>query len=113
MPAWSVLSDGIILNVRLTPKGGRDAIDGVETMADGNAVLKARVRAAPAEGEANAALLRLLAKELDVAPRSVELVAGATARMKRLKITGDAAALGAALAKAMSERGKAKSGVKV
>ena len=38
---------GIALAVRLTPKGGRDAIDGIETLADGRAVLKARVRAAP------------------------------------------------------------------
>ena len=50
--------DGVVVTVRLTPKGGRDAIDGIETLADGRAVLKVRVRAAPSEGEANAALCR-------------------------------------------------------
>ena len=50
-------ADGIVLAVRLTPKGGRDSIDGVDTLADGTVVLKARVRAAPSEGEANAALV--------------------------------------------------------
>ena len=62
MPPWSVVPGGIMLTVRLTPKGGRDAIDGIETMADGSAVLKVRVRAAPTDGEANAALIKLMAK---------------------------------------------------
>ncbi len=47
---WSVAGGGVTLIVRLTPKGGRDAIDGVETLADGKTVLKARVRAGPMEG---------------------------------------------------------------
>ena len=88
-----------MIAVRLTPKGGRDAIDGVEQLADGRSVLKARVRAAPSEGEANAALIRLLAHSLDVTPRNVDLVAGATARLKRVKVAGDSSALAAALAR--------------
>ena len=96
---WQVLADGLALTVRLTPKGGRDAIDGIEHMADGRAVLKVRVRAAPTEGEANDALVRLLAKSLGVAARQVTLVAGATARIKRLKIDGAGPALMAALAR--------------
>jgi uncharacterized protein (TIGR00251 family) len=99
MLPWLVVPGGIMLTVRLTPKGGSDAVDGIETMADGRVVLKARVRAAPSDGEANAALVKLVARTLGVAPRAVELVAGDTARIKRLKILGDAAALGAALEK--------------
>jgi len=90
---------GVMIAIRLTPKGGRDAIDGIEQLADGRSVLKARVRAAPSEGEANAALIKLLAHSLDVTPRNVDLVAGATARVKRVKIAGDPGALAAALAK--------------
>jgi len=40
--AWSAAPNGVSINVRLTPKGGRDSIDGIETMSDGRAVLKAR-----------------------------------------------------------------------
>jgi len=96
---WSVAPDGVIVTVRLTPKGGRDAIDGVETLADGHVVLKVRVRPAPHEGAVNDALCRVLAKALGVAPGRVEIVSGATSRLKRLKIVGDASAIGAALEK--------------
>jgi uncharacterized protein len=96
---WSVSHDGVSLAVRLTPKGGRDAIEGIEQLADGRNVLKVRVRAAASEGEANAALIKVVAKALDVAPREVSLVAGATARLKRLKITGTGRTLAAALEK--------------
>ena len=97
--AWSVTPDGVLIAIRLTPKGGRDGIDGVATLSDGRTVLKARVRAAPREGEANAALGRFLAKALGVPPRDVAIVGGATSRIKRVKVTGDAAALTAALEK--------------
>jgi uncharacterized protein YggU (UPF0235/DUF167 family) len=90
---------GLSVTVRLTPKGGRDAFEGIERLADGRAVLKARVHAAPSEGDANAALIRLIAQALDVAPRQVTLAAGASARIKRLTIAGDGAALAAALEK--------------
>lgn len=96
---WQVMAGGLVVTVRLTPKGGRDAIDGVEQMADGRSVLKVRVRAAPIEGEANAALVRLLAKSLGVAPRHVSLVAGTTVRIKRLEIAGAGPALAAVLAR--------------
>ena len=96
---WSALAGGVALSVRLTPKGGRDAIDGTKILADGRSVLKARVRAAPSEGEANTALLRLLAKAVGVPPRDVALAAGATARIKRLIIAGDPPTLIAALEK--------------
>ena len=96
---WSAVAGGVALAVRLTPKGGRDAIDGIELLADGRSVLKARVRAAPSEGEANTALLRLIAKAVGVPPRDVTLSAGATARVKRLTITGEPPTLIAALEK--------------
>jgi uncharacterized protein YggU (UPF0235/DUF167 family) len=94
---WRIEPDGLTLLVRLTPKGGRDVVEGVESLADGTVALKARVRAAPHEGAANAALIKLIASVLAVAPRRVHLVAGATARLKHLKIDGDGAKLAAAL----------------
>jgi len=92
-PPWTSTPDGLLLTVRLTPKGGRDALDGIAQLADGRAVLKARVRAAASEGEANDALVRLIARTLAVPPTSVSLIAGETARIKRIKIAGNAGAL--------------------
>jgi uncharacterized protein len=94
---WVAAADGVILTVRLTPKGGRDSIDGIEAAADGKVVLKVRVRAAPSEGEANDALVRLIAKSLGVPPRAVILISGHTSRVKRLKIAGPAIALAESL----------------
>ena len=94
---WVQLADGVALDVRLTPRSGRDGIEGVERRADGRLVLKARVRAAPFEGQANDALCRLLAHELGLAPRQVEIAAGEGARIKRLRIAGDPRMLDAML----------------
>ena len=101
---WRLSKSGVVVSVRLTPKGGRDAIDGIAALADGRAVLKARVRAAPSQGEANAALGRLVAKTVGVPPRDVILIAGATARIKQLEIAGDARAVMAALEKIAASR---------
>jgi uncharacterized protein len=90
-----------VLTVRLTPKGGRDAIEGIDQMADGRSVVKARVRAAASEGEANAALVSLIARTLAVPPSRVTLIAGAAARIKRLNVTGDTGAIAAALERIM------------
>jgi uncharacterized protein len=76
------------LAVRLTPRGGRDAVDGWATDAEGRRLLKARVCAPPVEGEANAALVKLIAKILGVARSAVTIAAGETARVKVLQIEG-------------------------
>jgi uncharacterized protein len=96
---WTVVAGGLSVVIRLTPKGGRDELGGIEQLSDGRSVLKARVRAAPSEGEANAALVALLARSLKVAARDVSLTAGATARIKRLSIAGHGPTLAAALEK--------------
>jgi uncharacterized protein (TIGR00251 family) len=96
---WTLANGGVTISVRLTPKGGRDAIDGTVQLADGRCVLKARVAAVPSEGEANTALLRLIAKAAGVPPRDVTLVAGATSRVKQLAISGHGPTLIAALEK--------------
>ena len=100
---WSLLAGALSVSVRATPKGGRDAIDGVAERSDGQSVLKARVRAAPTDGEANDALVRLLAKTVGVAPRAVTLLQGAAARNKTFRIEGDPARLAAALERALGE----------
>ena len=96
---YRVARDGIDIFVRLTPKAARDAIEGVESTADGRAHLKARVRAVPEKGKANQALVRLLAETLGVPAAAVSVVAGDTARLKTLRISGDAHALAQAAAR--------------
>jgi uncharacterized protein len=86
---------GLRLLVRVTPKSSGDVLEGIERLADGTAVLKARVRAAPNDGKANAAVVALVARRLEVASRTLHLAAGATSRIKRIDIDGDADRLAA------------------
>jgi uncharacterized protein (TIGR00251 family) len=86
---FQVFGDHLNVSVRLTPNGGRDAIDGIEHDADGACYLKARVTAVPEKGKANNALVSLLAKALKHPKSSVAVISGDTARKKILRIDGD------------------------
>jgi uncharacterized protein len=83
--------------IRLTPKAGRDEIDGIMRLPDGSVLLKVRVTAAPSEGAANDSLIRLLARQFGLAPRDVTLVGGAASRIKRVRVEGDPSAVVTAL----------------
>lgn len=98
---WRRLSDGLAVSVRATPKGGRDCIDGIVAVGDGQCALKVRVRAAPADGAANDMLVRLLAGAVDVPRSSITLLQGAAARLKTFRIAGDAAKLAATFEQAL------------
>ncbi len=76
------------LAVRLTPRGGREALDGWAVDGDGRPYLKVRVAAPPVEGAANAALIAFLAKTLGVPRTSLAIVSGAGARLKLIDIAG-------------------------
>jgi uncharacterized protein len=94
---WRPASGGISVALRVTPRGGRDGIDGIETLSDGRSAVKLRVRAVADGGEANRAVIKLLAKALGVPKAKVRLVSGTTSRLKQVAIDGDPATLGAAL----------------
>jgi uncharacterized protein (TIGR00251 family) len=83
--------------LKLTPRGGRDAIDGWAQDASGKRHLKARVSAPPEDGKANKALIELLAKSLDIPKSSIRVAAGETSRLKTIEIDGDRARLEARL----------------
>ncbi|WVT72987.1 DUF167 domain-containing protein [Sinorhizobium chiapasense] len=88
-PAFTAHGDHVRLTVRLTPNGGRDAIDGLEAAADGEEHLRVRVSAVPEKGKANQALIAFLAKKLGLAKSKLSLISGDTQRKKILRIDGD------------------------
>lgn len=94
---WRVVAGGVLLDVRVTPKSGRDAIEGVEALSSGQAVLKLRVRALPTDGEANDAVIALVAKSLKLPKSNLSLERGGTSRVKTIRIAGDAAVITSAL----------------
>ena len=94
MDPWRYSTEGISVALRVTPRGGRDDIDGVEMLANGKSVVKVRVRAIAEGGEANRAVTELLAKALGVPKRNVRLLAGATSRLKQVAVDGDPRRLG-------------------
>ena len=83
--------------VRLTPKGGRDRIEGWWTDSAGQAALKARVAAPPEDGKANIALIALLAGALEVRKSDIRIASGASSRVKMIEIEGDEGQLSARL----------------
>ncbi|KRA64505.1 hypothetical protein ASD89_20615 [Caulobacter sp. Root656] len=82
------MSSGLRLAIRLTPRGGREAVDGWAVDGEGRPYLKVRVAAPPVEGAANAALIAFLAKTLGVSRSSVTLASGAGARLKLIDVVG-------------------------
>ena len=79
----SAAAGGTLLDVRVIPRAPRSAVAGVR---DG--ALLVRLAAAPVDGEANDALLTLLARALDVPRRDLAIVAGARSRRKRIEVAG-------------------------
>src|SRR5437762_9821741 len=97
MDPWRYSTQGISVALRVTPRGGRDGIDGLETLADGRTVVKVRVRAIAEGGEANRAVTELLAEALGVSKRDVRVQSGMTSRLKQSAVAGDPQELGGAL----------------
>ena len=75
----------VSVRVRVTPRGGRDAVVGYRA-ADG--VLLLRVAAPPVDGAANRACVELVAEVFGVKRGQVTLAAGKTAREKQFTIAG-------------------------
>ncbi len=94
---WRFSVHGISVALRVTPRGGLDAIDGIETLANGRSVVKIRVRAIAEGGEANRAVIELLARALHVPKSHVRVLSGATSRLKQVAVDGDPSRLGDAL----------------
>ena len=104
MDPWRYSTGGISVALRVTPRGGRDDIDGTETLANGRSVVKVRVRAIAEGGEANRAVTEMLAKALGVPKESVRILSGVTSRLKQVAVDGDPRILGEALRKMTAAR---------
>ncbi|MCI4662127.1 MAG: DUF167 family protein [Neomegalonema sp.] len=77
---------GTLLIVRVTPRGGRDRIDGIGVDAAGRAQLNLRVSAPPDAGAANEAVLKLLAKQLKIRKSALGIRSGHSARVKQIAL---------------------------
>jgi uncharacterized protein YggU (UPF0235/DUF167 family) len=101
---WRFSTQGISVALRVTPRGGRDAIDGIETLANGRSVVKVRVRVIAEGGEANRAVTELLAKALGVSKAKVRILSGVTSRLKQVAVDGDPKILGEKLREVTAAR---------
>ena len=85
MLALTRSGDRILITVRVAPRAASGLIAG-----ERDGALVVRVTAPPTEGRANAAVIRILAKSLDLPPSEVRLVRGAKARTKVLSVPASA-----------------------
>ena len=108
MDPWRYSTDGISVALRVTPRGGRDDIDGIETLANGRSVVKVRVRAIAEGGEANRAVTELLAKALGVPKGKVKILSGVTSRLKQVAVDGNPKVLGDTLGRLVASKADAR-----
>ena len=72
--------------IHVTPRSARPGIGGWREGPDGREELEVRVAEAPADGAANAAVVKLLAKALGISRSEVTIVSGHASRHKRVAI---------------------------
>jgi uncharacterized protein len=72
-----------LVALKVQPRASADAVVG-----EREGVIVVRLKAPPVDGQANAALLRFLARQLGVPQRQVELVRGAMGRQKWIRVQG-------------------------
>jgi uncharacterized protein YggU (UPF0235/DUF167 family) len=94
---FEAVAGGVRVALRVTPRAAQERVQGVVADGAGQMRLKLAVRAVPEDGKANAAVVRLLAKEWDLPRTSIEVVAGQRDRSKLLHVAGESAALMARL----------------
>ena len=86
MTAFARRGERIVFDVHVIPRSSANALE------SRHGQLVVRVTAPPAEGRANDAVIRTVAKALELAPSEVLLVRGATARTKALSVPAAAEA---------------------
>lgn len=89
MSGWEVRADGIVLTLRVSPRASREGIGPGRDAHE----FALRTTAPPVDGEANAAVVRIVAKAFGVPRRDVAIRSGDAARAKRVHVAGDPIAL--------------------
>ena len=100
----TVVADGLRIRVKVAPRAAANRIDGLAPEADGGVALKVAVTTAPEDGKANAAVIKLLAREWGVAKSAISVVAGATDRRKLLHVEGPSKMLAERLERWLADR---------
>ncbi len=91
-PPLTKTPDGVVVTVRVIPRARRAGIDGAAEFAGARGAetaIAVRVTAPPADGAANAAVMRILAREWRLPPSSLEILSGASSRVKRILVRGE------------------------
>jgi len=95
------VADGVLVELRVTPKSAGDRLAGFYRGADGRVALAVRVGAAPDKGKANKAVIEVLSRALGLPKSSLSIVAGETDRHKTVLISGNPQRLEALIAPLM------------
>jgi uncharacterized protein (TIGR00251 family) len=75
--------------IKVTPRSAKPGIGGWREGADGREELEIRVAEAPADGAANAAIEKLVAKALGLSRSEVTIISGHSSRHKRVGVPFD------------------------
>jgi uncharacterized protein len=81
--------DGVRVAIRLSPRAKSDRLRGIAGTAEGGRAIKVSVTPPARDGQANEALLQLLARTWHLPRRNLSIVAGATSRNKTVRVTGE------------------------
>ena len=90
---YVAVKDGVRLSVRVTPRASHSELQGAAIGADGKVSLRVRLTASPHDGEANEALIALLAKVLRMRQSDISIHTGHTSRLKVVHLAGDSLAI--------------------
>ncbi len=99
---FTIEGDGIRLTLRVKPRAGRNALEGLANIG-GRTALQVRLAAVPVDGAANKALIAFMATTLGVRKSDIEILSGDTNRLKLLHIAGDTARLSERIAAILAE----------
>ena len=97
--AITLTRDGLRVAIRLSPRAKADRLLAVAPTAEGGQAIKVSVTAPPQGGQANEALLQLLARAWRLPRRGLSIVVGAASRNKIVRVAGDPDELIAKLSK--------------